>query len=113
MGIDSQVQEIVEKNWDNNDDYLTEDQRFFLQMNGAMNRFQIAYLDDMVERYRGTCSFLLGKDEEFLEYFDMYREFDEQIFSCETCGWWYDDGEQGESGGEELICDECAKEEEK
>ena len=107
------IHRMVEAAWDSYDEYMTEEQRKFLESKNMMQEFADVYFEDLVERYRGTCNFLMGKDEDFLEEFDMYQAFDEQIFSCVICGWWYDDSEQGESNSGDLVCDECAKDEEK
>jgi len=106
------IHRMIEASWDLYDEYITEEQRKFLVSKNIMEQFQQAYFDDMIGRYLGTCDFLMGKDEEFLEDFDMCQEFDNQIFNCVACGWWHDDGEQGESNTGEITCDECAKDEE-
>ena len=106
------IHRMVEAAWDLYDEYLTEDQRKFLVSKDAMKQFQAAYFDDLVERYRGTCNFLMGKDKDFLEEFDMFQAFDDQIFNCAVCGWWCDESEQGHYNYGEPTCDECAKDEE-
>ena len=54
----------------------------------------------------------MGKDKDFLEEFDMFQAFDDQIFNCAVCGWWCDESEQGHYNYGEPTCDECAKDEE-
>jgi hypothetical protein len=106
------VNSLVEEYWDK-DCYLNIADTTAVEEEGLSELWKDAYFDDMVERYCGTCNFLLGKDEKFLEDFNMYQAFDNQIFNCATCGWWYEAGEQGESENEEIICNECAEGDEK
>ena len=111
--VKARIVKFIENNEDEDDDCITKELEGFLVANNGIEGFKNAYLHDMVDRYVGTCNTMLGKDDQFLDKFDMYKEFDNEIFQCPACNWWYAVCEQGEANiiGE-IVCDECAAEEE-
>jgi len=40
----------------------------------------------------------------------IYTEVDAEVFCCETCGWWYDRGEESSADGFNGHCDKCEPE---
>ncbi len=60
--------------------------------------------DNIVESYRGSCATLTCEDREFLETNDLCDRLDDEIFSCETCGWWCEKSEESENCG---MCNQC------
>ena len=111
--IKDYIQGTIEDSWDRSDEgeYILPHERAWLVAEGAFEQWKDTYFEELVETYKGTCNSINPKDESFLEEFDMYRDFDDQIFECGTCGWWYDSSEEGESSNYERTCENCAEEE--
>jgi hypothetical protein len=65
-------------------------------------------VQDMVDELMGTC--MMSPDFEDWTMEEL-EEFDDMIFECTICGWWYEIGELGDSH-DELACVECTTEEE-
>ena len=62
-------------------------------------------MQEVISDLKGTCN-TINLDEFTVEELE---ELDEEIFECNTCGWWCDiDEEVGE--GTQLICQECNEE---
>jgi len=62
-------------------------------------------LSEIIDEYQGTCQFLSDSDINWLEEHGQLAAFDEVLFECEVCGWWYEIGEQGDT--DQLICESC------
>ena len=62
-------------------------------------------VQEEVDRLMGTCMIYPETEGWTTEEF---REFDDLIFECERCGWWYEIGEECEQG----MCEGCTEEEE-
>jgi hypothetical protein len=65
-----------------------------------------------IENLRGTCKSLAEGCEDFGIHEndlseDDYSRIDQEIFVCETCNWWCEQGEQAEDQDE--ICSDCAE----
>ena len=101
------IQELVEKSWDYYDEYIMESDRDILVKEAALEDWREAYFSDLVQRYQGTCDYLVSKDETFLEDFDMHQQLDDELFNCEQCGWWYEIAEMGDSDDGSLVCENC------
>ena len=65
----------------------------------------IKTMDDLIEHFRGTCRGFYELDEYDLTD-DEYGDFDEAIFSCDQCGWWWETYEMADDD-EGRICTEC------
>lgn len=72
---------------------------------------------EIINDLRGTCQSFesivvyhtnLTPDEIDPAFLDV---IDENIFLCETCGWWCDEDEESETEGSENICKECQESE--
>jgi hypothetical protein len=112
MLLTEKVQEFIEANWDNDDEWITPAQQEYLEDMGedAMALYRECYFADLVERYQGTCQSITGKDETFLEEFNLFDDLDNIQFECQQCGWWYESGDEGESENGDLICKDCEEE---
>lgn len=66
----------------------------------------------LVEHLQGTCKGLdegcqdLGIDERSLSMEEL-EQIDNEIFVCDSCGWWYELGEEGSSRDGERVCENC------
>jgi len=62
--------------------------------------------NEIIESLQGTCFGMREEDREFIEANDLNDRLDEQIFNCETCGWWAEASEQSEDEDFQ-TCQEC------
>lgn len=73
----------------------------------------------LIENLQGTCealdkvleSLYPGMTSEDLTE-DDHDAIDQEIFKCETCDWWYEQGESGDAEGNCLNCNNEIDEEE-
>ena len=107
---DYEIDDIVERYWDDDEEYLTEKDRQFLVDNNAMHLWEEAYFQDLADTYQGSCKSLTQVHSKFLEDFDRFGELDDLYFECTACGWWYEAGEQGECPAGETWCETCSEE---
>ena len=91
-----------ERNMANYLDYLIEENKF-------QNMEQSAIFNGMVDDYQGTCYSLSEGDFEWLDTHGYIEAWDNTLFECDTCGWWYEIAEQGEHEGYESICEDCCE----
>ncbi|MFT5348846.1 MAG: hypothetical protein ACI9M3_001887 [Bacteroidia bacterium] len=105
------IEGFIEESWDR-DEYLIEDERTFLVQNGVMYQWRDAYLKDLVGRFQGTCNSFTSREDEFLEEFNAYDDFDNEIFECGDCGWWCETSERHDTDSGESVCEQCYGEEE-
>ena len=108
--LDYEIEDLVEKYWDNDDEYLTEKDRQFLVENNAMQRWEEAYFLDLAETYQGSCRSLTEVHSRFLEDFDLWDDLDNLYFECTGCGWWFEAGEDGDCPDGEHYCTDCSDE---
>lgn len=74
-----------------------------------------AQRNELIDDLRGTCQtidsaldkMLVPMTEDDLTPGD-HAAIDDQIFECESCGWWCEQGEQAE--GHDDTCSDCATE---
>lgn len=77
----------------------------------------ITVANEMIDELRGTCMRdPVSLADEYIEEGRMKAEFweqnelaivrlvDDEIFSCDTCGWWCEMSEMSEQG---MVCDQC------
>lgn len=69
-------------------------------------------ISELIENLRGTCSSIDENLPEGMDWEDLTTEdheiIDANIFKCETCSWWFDQGEQGDDNDtDEEVCKEC------
>lgn len=70
--------------------------------------------DRIIDHLRGSCGSLIGAlrshDAEDLEdHQEFLRYLDDEIFLCETCGWWCEMSEMAEDEeGTEPTCSDCS-----
>lgn len=111
--VDELITLIIETNWHSDEDiYITENQKQLLNKFNATEQFKDAFFEDLVDRYQGSCDSISSRDFEFLEDFDLFSDLYNIQFQCDTCGWWFEEGEQGESNSGDMLCKDCAEEEE-
>lgn len=66
----------------------------------------------LVECLQGTCKSLneicesLKIDERSLTMEEL-EQIDGEVFLCDSCGWWYELGEEGSSCDGERVCQNC------
>lgn len=74
--------------------------------------------EDLKEYIEGSC---LTLDEAMNTLFELSEDdlskeqienLWEDIFKCSTCGWWFEMGEESGIDESELICNNCAEDEE-
>lgn len=79
----------------------------------------MARIDDLVYHLQGTCKFFKeGCRDLGIDYTTLTQEelegFDDRLFCCGNCGWWYDTGERAGIEHPEFcdsnICIHCAPE---
>jgi hypothetical protein len=71
-----------------------------------MNQPEIeARFNGLIEVLQGTCQTLDEEDREWIDKNDLCGRFDDEIFCCETCGWWGEINEVSEEDGD--VCQEC------
>lgn len=88
-------------------------------LDDAIRAYRREYLwDEIVEHIRGTCNSIgsaletfnagdLEDDTEFLGHLDQ------EIFLCDTCGWWCETSEMAEDEDETgQVCTDCSEQEE-
>lgn len=105
-----EIDAIIEKYWDNDDEYLTAEDRKFLVEHDALVSWEEAYFQDLADTYQGSCKSLSEVHSKFLEDFDRFGELDDLYFECTACGWWWEAGEQGECPDGETYCEDCSVE---
>ena len=62
---------------------------------------------DIIEGYLGSCNSITDDDQVFLEENDFLGLLDDEMFLCESCGWWCPVEELIEHKGLEAICEDC------
>ena len=60
---------------------------------------------DLIESLQGTCGSIGDEQDDWGT--DELNEFDDAIFCCEWCGWWYGIEEVSNEEDAELICVSC------
>ena len=60
-------------------------------------------IQEVIDRLQGTCMETFDSE---LYTDDELREFDEQIFLCDMCGWYCETSEQHNHNGER-VCQDC------
>ncbi len=70
----------------------------------------------IIDGLRGSCNSMEQEcaywDVSPEEFLDKYaEELDDQIFNCESCGWWFEVGEESEKEPNRLICRNCEEDE--
>lgn len=107
--IQLKIEGMIEESWNNDEEYLTQEDRQWLEDNNAGVTWKWEYFHDLVSKYQGSCQGLTEKDEKFLEEFDMFEELDNCIFMCPNCGWWCEVCEQVAGEWGEDVCQDCAE----
>lgn len=78
-----------------------------------MSKISETQLQEIIEALQGTCDTLDGIVQVVMEDDNIctndltpeqLEELDQQIFLCETCGWWY---EISEMSDEDQVCQDC------
>lgn len=76
-----------------------------------MNKFSIEEVQQIIDELQGTpdsidtvVESLFNKTEEDLNMSD-FAFIDQQIFLCDICGWWYEQGEM--ANNENWECQDC------
>ncbi|QNH71972.1 hypothetical protein P9VFCI_058 [Rhizobium phage P9VFCI] len=72
-------------------------------------------VNEIAEQLRGTCdslhNVLYSHDMEDAEDdIEWCHEFDDHVFCCDKCGWWFDNSEEAETGKLIPVCVECVTE---
>ncbi len=68
----------------------------------------IDYLQGSCKTIDEACNEVFEDGEEILSD-ENREEIDQNLFECETCGWWFEWAEEGSNGGE---CKSCCEDEE-
>ena len=84
-----------------------------------MTKITQEQLEEIVENLQGTCNDLDSIVDEVTNCvcsgldltFDQHDYINQQIFLCETCGWWYEICEQSEDFENCESCFESSQEE--
>lgn len=65
----------------------------------------IAAAEELAEQLLGTCNNELGEPlyEKYSLNADFTSTFDDLVFNCDCCGWWFEANEQDE----EYRCEGC------
>ena len=63
---------------------------------------------ELVDRLRGTCDSVDDEQDGWTP--EELEDFDDLIFCCASCGWWYDTGEAHDAEDTDLICEKCGEE---
>ena len=103
------VQEIIEQSWERDDRYLVMTEKQWLVENNLFEVWKEDYLNDVIEKYRGTCNFISQKDENFLSDYHFHARLDDEIFNCANCGWWCEIYEASDIEGD-IVCQDCQDE---
>lgn len=66
-------------------------------------------IEQIIEDLKGTCDSLDGVcgnyDIDSMDLsIDELEQLDQEIFNCETCGWWCETSEMSE---DENVCEDC------
>ena len=74
-------------------------------------------IDELINYLQGSC---ISFDTALMELFNIksftdldnknLEEIDSHIFECDSCGWWYDLGEQSNEVEEDSVCTSCEDE---
>lgn len=76
----------------------------------------VVQLNELVQRLEGTADYLGFAMRELFGTEDLdvksCEALDEQIFQCETCGWWMEHSEMTENPDKDWNCRDCADVEE-
>lgn len=78
--------------------------------------FKRDQIEELIQYLQGTCNSLdegivevLGEDYDSMNLSsDNHNQIDNEIFLCETCGWWYELCEESENE-DERTCESCAE----
>lgn len=62
-------------------------------------------VDALVSGLLGTCNSIGDEQDDWTQ--EELLDFDDAIFCCEGCGWWFETSQMAE--GPELLCDNCAE----
>lgn len=69
-------------------------------------------IHELISSLQGTCSTIDDHLPDDMELEDLteqdYADIDNEIFLCETCGWWCEIGEVSEH--EDGVCTDCVEE---
>lgn len=113
MQTDSRISKMIERLWvDDYCDYLSKKDREFLVKRNILEKWKDAFFLDLVDRYQGSCRSLSGRDQDFLEEFDLFQDLDDIQFECAHCGWWHELCDIAEGPQGNTICTDCAEENE-
>lgn len=66
-------------------------------------------IDALIDSLKGTCGSIgdYVEDENELTATD-YQRIDNEIFCCETCGWWCENSEMSDT---DMVCVDCSDDE--
>jgi formylmethanofuran dehydrogenase subunit E len=80
----------------------------YVRLNDSQIEELIQHLNGSSLTLDNACQQLFDCGEDNLTV-EQLEEIDQQIFQCETCGWWFERGEQAEAEGD-FNCEQCATE---
>lgn len=70
-------------------------------------------IHDVIDALCGTCSTIdehLPDEMEWTELTnDDHNAIDNEIFLCDTCGWWCELSERSDAGADGEVCEDCAE----